>query len=506
MVFGQTDPAKEKDKDGCGKDTFAFGCHAYLIGGGEGNNPKALAAKGVQTVTLDPGNVSAATVADLNKTGPIPIFYTNAYWQKSLGGSRPSRCLKSGVASQYNECMIDPRSPEFYPNFQRQLAKVKSLGGSYIEIDNMDEYVKQGYTADIVRLIQLAANSGVNVFSKNETSPAILKLPNVVGAIVEAGNKGSAAYRKGFNDVGKKCAGVVMINAGENKSVDPYVSYTTGNHPQYQKGNCKGLEYTKFCGCTPNSAGPRVAGTPVAVGDVPIPPPTNAQPPLTPFTNPFGGSTPFSGLGGGGSPGGGGALAASPGQFTPQAFRGCADNPNCTNSTLAKNEIKPITDDAAKKKATAQEKDATKKEIDELFGDAETDSEDGEDVKKEEVTEPGQRGTLTCIPRAASRGESVTVAWRCPQGTKAQVRSSDARSAFETAGARFGTRRARMVSSTQFSLVCGDAAAVMCTVTLVTRASQEGAVTPPPATITPFMPLKGEESAAPKSCFLGFCL
>jgi hypothetical protein len=33
--FTQGAAAPVVSTDGCGKDTFAFGCHAYLIGGGE---------------------------------------------------------------------------------------------------------------------------------------------------------------------------------------------------------------------------------------------------------------------------------------------------------------------------------------------------------------------------------------------------------------------------------------------------------------------------------------
>jgi hypothetical protein len=403
--------------------------------------------------------------------------------------------------------MIDPRSPEFYPHFQRQLAKVKALGGSYIEIDNMDAYVQKGFTDDVARLIQLAANAGVNVLSKNETNEAILKLPNVVGAIVEAGNKGSAAYRNAFNAVGKKCAGVVMINASEGKSSDPYVSYTTGSHPNYQGKGCDGKEYQKFCGCSPNSAGPRIAGTPAAVGDIPIPPPTPGE--QTPSIN----NQPTALAGGSPQSSSGGGSPATqqlplqqpqPQQFPPYQPK---QEQKKTETVIAKKEEpkKEVPKKEAEQKTGFEKrtKVPTKKQNAVLTNPLGVGDVSGEESTIQELPAVTSFGgaRLSCTPKDIPLGTRAVLSWVCRNANESVITASDRRVSISTDGRTLGSAKVIPKMKTRFVLSClsdgeevGSASCV-----IETRKSQAAPALPFGATSKPV------EESQPK-CFFGFCM
>jgi hypothetical protein len=503
--------------DSCGKDTFTFGCHAYVIAM-DINKVPGLASKGVQTVTIDAQAAAKnpSALQQLNKSGPLPIFYTNPWCEKRFGGTCQGPCISDKIASQFGECMQRPDNPDFLANYQRQLGWVKSVGGKYVILDNSDSYIDRGMVGGLQKLVQMAAQQGINVIPNNAKSQDLLKMSNVVAVITEPGSGSAQTYRSALVSAGKKCGGVLMIN-GKGPG-DAYTSFTQGD--QLTRGDRS--EYTQFRGCTANSAGARVAGTPIATGNeiiAPTPPEQKISqfecPPGT-FCQSQSAEQPQSSLGQGSTsaPAQTSAAPASA-QKQSQQLGGCADNPNCTNSSLATQTIRPVMPFGEQAKVQGTEKSASKSELDALFGDDTTLDTPKKETDSKEAVLSGLSAKLTCAPKQLSRGEKVTLAWRCPVGTKGISESSDARSVFTTKNKRFGTVRAAVRVTTTYTLSCeGEANTEVlepatCTVT-VRRTNPTYSA--PPQTVqrndlNALIPVRDEkESEQVKSCFLGFCI
>lgn len=257
-------------------EVINFGCPAYLIGGKP--NLAALKQKGVTSIVMDP---SAGISAEQAKAaGMQAIYYVNSFCQPDKFRCDGPRLAGSDVSGTYGEVIPQPDTQFFYNNFSSQTQVVQRLGGTIIEIDNMDEYVTRGHVNAIKYLIEAAGKSGINVLMKNETNATLIALTNVVGAIAEPGshNKG---YRAAFTRAGKPTAGVLVINGA---AADAYTSVSNVNHTG-ESG-----EYTTFYNCTSNAGGVRIPAPPT---DFKITPPPSLftqnqlQPLLAPLQRPL---------------------------------------------------------------------------------------------------------------------------------------------------------------------------------------------------------------------------
>lgn len=222
-----------------------WGCSAYLIGALP-SNPQELKDKGVQSIVIDSQNAagSPSVVQSLRSLGIQPICYVNAFCESRFGSCSGPTMKASDVSSSYNESIPAPNTQFFFSNVARQLNWAKAVGCTVVEIDNIDEYVRRGEVQAVKNLIEVAGTGGFSVVSKNSTNAEVLKMSNVVGAIVEPGSGSASDYRTAFQSAGKGCAGVLMINAGGG---DSFTSVTQGN-----KGGSG--EYTQFLGCSATGA------------------------------------------------------------------------------------------------------------------------------------------------------------------------------------------------------------------------------------------------------------
>jgi hypothetical protein len=436
------------------------------------------------------------------------MFYTNAYCEDRFGGCPGPSLGGSSVAAQYGEKAQHPGSKEFYDNFARQISWVKQSQGKVIEIDNMDFYVEKGHTAAIVKLIQFAAQNGINVMSKNETNAQILSQPNVVGVVVEQGSGDAAKYRSAFTAAGKPNAGVLIINGA--CTPDQYTSCTKSNHPKYQQGGCTGSEYTKFCGCGKNEAGLQIAGTPVAngTGENFGPSPGSALPPgSVQAPGAFANNSPPGEWGGGSTaaPASSGASQASaaPAQSpSPRAALGPADfaNPYKPGDPFsATSQNKP----SSSSPQNSSHSDASDDELDELLGESDVASEENGGGEKSKKLLSAQRATVRCLPASVVRGQKATLAWRCPSGFTSSI-SSMPTLQVNTKGKRFGTTQISLARTTTFTLACENekevTRPVSCTVS-------QSTVKPSIIKSTRAFEAPAEvQSSEPKMCFMGFCL
>jgi len=239
-----------------GADTISFGCPAYLIGGRP--NLSELKQKGVTSIVIDPSSGISASQAQ--SQGILAVYYVNSFCQPDKFRCSGPTLSGSGVSRTYGEVIPQPDTQFFYDNFSAQVQRVQRLGGTVIEIDNMDEYVQRGHINAIKYLIESASRAGINVLMKNETNATLIALPNVVGAIAEPGSHGKG-YRAAFTSAGKATAGVMMINGSAG---DSYTSVSNVNHTG---GNG---EYTTFYSCTSSGGGARAPSSPAGA---PINPP-----------------------------------------------------------------------------------------------------------------------------------------------------------------------------------------------------------------------------------------
>lgn len=252
-------------------EVINFGCPAYLIGGKP--NLAELKQKGVTSLVIDPSTGISASQAQ--SYGMQAIYYVNSFCQPDKFKCDGPKLSGSDVSGNYGEVIPQPESQFFYGNFSAQTQQVQKLGGTVIEIDNMDEYVRRGHTQAIRYLIEAAGKSGINVVMKNETAAPLVGLSNVVGAIAEPGSEGNG-YRAAFTKAGKPNAGVLVINGGAS---DAYTSVSNVNYSG--KG---GTEYTTLTSCTSNGAGPR-APTPPTNYQITPPPSLLSQNPTQPLTS-----------------------------------------------------------------------------------------------------------------------------------------------------------------------------------------------------------------------------
>lgn len=484
----QVPAAPTTGADGCGKDTMTFGCHAYLIGPGGAATAASLAGK-VHSAAIDTQQVmnNPGLVQKMNQNGPVPILYTNAFCESRFGGCQ-GPYLSSQTSSQWGEPMPDPRGPGFQANFQKQLGWVKQVGGKVIEIDNIDSYIEKGHKNAVIQLIRMAQNAGINVVSKNVSDPAILGLPNVVGAIVEPGSGSASQYRSSFSGVGKKCAGVVIINGGGG---DAYTSVTKGN--QGGQG-----EYTKFLGCNPNSAGMQIAGTPVAGAEVISPQgigavqQTGASQGGAPgvFGNQQGQGSQSQGAQSGGSSGGGqGSGGSQSGAGTsPGSFPSGANPFGIGNQSVSPSQGTTDIFPTKTESQSSMQSDAQKPKSSTITAE-----------KEEDVSYSDGNARLTCIPKNPLRGEKVVLAWDC-DGATAAITASDTRIKIDTGNKSLGSVKLLVQKNTQFRLACGSKGSTGVSVCNVKVQLQNQTKSIPDTR------LSVPQSGGSNLCFFGFCL
>lgn len=501
----QRSEAQQQQGGTCGKNTLTFGCHAYIYG----NSGSAASYAGrADSVFVDAQYMAqnTALAQRLNQTGPVPFFYTNAYCEKRFGGCGGPQLSGSSVAAQYGEIAQHPGSAEFYNNFNRQLAWVKQAQGKVIEIDNMDFYIEKGHKAAIIKLIQLAANAGINVLSKNVRDRDILSQPNVVGAVVEEGSGNAQDYHSVFAAVGKSCAGVLMINA-RNKTGNQYTSFTECDHPS--RGSKS--EYTK-CSCTKNAAGMQIAGTPVAGPNVDIPPSALQQAYNTPpQSNPFA-QAPLSQT-----------SAPAPSQSYPQQSSPQQQYPyqqqlppqqQIGGSALGQRET------AVKDKGIASQQDVKqtdKKKTELTAKDGEEDLELKSDEtefydplggSKKSTGAPQKRDTtvpkpfgdarMRCMPTTMLVGTRPTLAWSCGRDATRSVGVG-----FDTRNFLLGSQRVSPLRTTLYAIKCYDEdmliGSAQCIIKVhADKSADESFRAPIPGTY--------DASTRKKVCFLSFCL
>lgn len=488
----------------CGKNTLTFGCHAYIYG----NSGSAASYAGrADSVFVDAQYMAQNTglAQRLNQTGPVPFFYTNAYCEKRFGGCGGPQLSGSSVAAQYGEIAQHPGSAEFYNNFNRQLGWVKQAQGKVIEIDNMDFYIEKGHKAAIVKLIQLAANAGLNVLSKNVRDRDILALPNVVGAVVEEGSGNAQDYHSVFAAVGKPCAGVLMINA-RNKTGNQYTSFTECDHPS--RGSKS--EYTK-CSCTKNPAGMQIAGTPVAGPNVDIPPSALQQAYNTaPSSNPFSQPTQTQSTA---SP----ASAPSSASAQPVQPQYAYQQPppqQMPSSTLGQRET-AVKDKgvAALNDAKQSDKKKTNLGLKDEEGDLQFKSDETEFydplggkkstqdvVRKNDTVVPKPFGDarMRCMPTTMLLGTRPTLAWSCGRDATRSVGVG-----FDTRNFLLGSQRVSPLRTTLYAIKCYDEdmliGSAQCIIKVhADKSADESFKAPIPGTY--------DASSRKKVCFLSFCL
>lgn len=489
----------------CGKNTLTFGCHAYIYG----NTGSATSYAGrADSVFVDAQYVSQnpALAQRLNQTGPVPFFYVNAYCEKRFGGCGGPQLSGSSVAAQYGEIAQHPNSAEFFNNFNKQLGWVKQAQGKVIEIDNMDFYIEKGHKAAIIKLIQLAANAGINVLSKNVRDTEILRQPNVVGAVVEEGSGNASDYHSAFTAVGKQCAGVLMINA-KNKTGNSYTSFTECDHPS--RGDKS--EYTK-CTCKKNPSGMQIAGTPVAGPNVDIPqgqlpPPYATQnPPSSPTDqtqqqqNPAPQqqaptSTPP-------------AQTYAPTQASPQQpqFLKQSDMLN-QKQTEVKDPLtqkqtatdKKMNDALAKLKAKNEAIETDETEFHDPLGSPAETQKLGQSEKRDTVIpKPFGDARLRCMPTTMLLGTRPTIAWACGRDATRSVGVG-----FNARNFLLGSERVSPLTTTLYAIKCYNEdmliGSAQCTIKVYADKSvDESFRTPMPGTY--------DATQRRKVCFLSFCL
>ncbi len=252
-------------------EVIHFGCPAYLIGATP--NLPELKQKGVTSVVIDPGSGISASQAQ--SYGMLAVYYVNAFCQSDKFRCDGPKMSGSSVSGNYGEVIPQPESQFFYNNFSAQTQKIQQLGGTVIEIDNMDEYVRRGHTQAIRYLIEAAGKAGINVVMKNEAAAPLVALSNVVGAVVEPGSEGNG-YRAAFTRAGKSTAGILLINGSASDA------YTSVSNVDYSgKG---GREYTTFYNCTSNAGGAKAA-TPPTNYQITPPPSLVSQNPTQPLVS-----------------------------------------------------------------------------------------------------------------------------------------------------------------------------------------------------------------------------
>ncbi len=489
----------------CGKDTMTFGCNAYIYG--DTNSAGSYAGR-ADTVAVDAQEMAKnpALAQRLNQNGPFPLFYTNAFCERRFGSGCPGPYLRSSdVSRNYSEQIQDPNSAAFFQNFQMQLAWVKQVQGKVIEIDNMDEYIRQGHKGAIVKLIQLAANSGINVLAKNVRDADILRIPNVVGAVVEAGSGNAADYHAAFQSVGKPCAGVLMINA-RSTAGNQYTSHTQCDHPA--RGNRS--EYTK-CSCTKNPAGMQIAGTPVAGQNVDIPAAAlqqayNSPPQSNPFTQQQSQPTGVTS----GQPGGGQSTPQqTPQQYQPQPqFTQIPPTNLNQQPTSVKDKASTDTAEKEKRETLAFEKAPKDKGTSEGREGEETEFYDPLGGKKNASKNPPAQDKLLprpfgdarmrCMPTAIRAGARPTIAWSC--GKRA---TSGTGIGFDTRNYLLGSTRVKPQRTTLYAVKCYEEGVLIgsaqCIIRVQTEKSADESFSTKPVSTT------GNERQR-SLCFLTFCI
>lgn len=490
----------------CGKDTMTFGCHAYIYGNSGSAPSYAGKADSVfvdsQYMSQNPG-----VAQRLNQSGPVPLFYVNAYCERRFGGCSGPQLTGSSVAAQYGEYAQHPSSGEFYNNFNRQLAWVKQVQGKVIEIDNMDFYIQKGHKDAIVKLIQLAANAGINVLSKNVHDTDILRLPNVVGAVVERGSGNASQYHSAFQSVGKPCAGVLMINASSNAG-NQYTSHTQCDHPSQGSRS----EYTK-CSCTKNPAGMQIAGTPVAGPNVDIPqsqlPQPYSQP--APQQGPGQSQQTQQPTGVQGSPGS--SSPQQPVSQSPQQQPQFAQAPTSptekqtgvkgatTEKTKSGNEKFEVeeTSGAPKKEKTKTAEAEETSFYDPLGGATKKGNEQNAKKGKQAIVpRPFGDARLRCIPNAIRAGARPTIAWSCGRNA-----TSSTGVGFSTQNSLLGSVRVAPARTSLFAVNCYDGGTMtgsaQCVIQVRTEKSADESFGTTQKTQT-------ENPRTKTLCFLSFCL
>jgi hypothetical protein len=488
----------------CGKNTLTFGCHAYIYG----NSGSAPSYAGrADSVFIDAQHMSQnpGMAQRLNQTGPFPMFYTNAYCEKRFGwGCGGPQLSGSSVAAQYGEVAQHPNSGQFFSNFTRQLDWVKRAQGKVIEIDNMDFYIEKGHKAAIIKLIQMAANAGINVLSKNVKDRDILSLPNVVGVVVEEGSGNAPEYHAAFAAVGKPCAGVLMINA-RSKAGNQYTSFTECDHPS--RGSKS--EYTK-CSCKKNTAGMQIAGTPVAGPNVDIPPEQlvqqyqqNQQPQQT-----FAQETPASQ-----QPSSGGSSSSAqsqPQSPQPQSPPQLSKLPDAINEkpTQIKDpsieKLQPkdsfVKDSLGKKIDALKEKVEKAQEEDTTFYDPLGGKKDGDREafeKKKSVQKPFGDAKIRCMPTTVFAGARPTIAWSCGK----HATSSEGIS-FDSRNYLLGSARVTPSRTTLYAVNCYEEGELVGSAQCTIRVNREKSADESFGTGEK----KKEEVQPKKLCFLAFCI
>ena len=490
----------------CGKNTLTFGCHAYIYG----NSGSAASYAGrADSVFVDAQYMAqnTALAQRLNQTGPVPFFYTNAYCEKRFGGCGGPQLSGSSVAAQYGEIAQHPNSAEFFNNFNKQLGWVKQAQGKVIEIDNMDFYIEKGHKAAIVKLIQLAANAGLNVLSKNVRDRDILALPNVVGAVVEEGSGNAQDYHSVFAAVGKSCAGVLMINA-RSKAGNQYTSFTECDHPN--RGSKS--EYTK-CSCTKNAAGMQIAGTPVAGPNVDIPQGTqqqiyNTQPQSNPYTqaplSQSSTSSPPTAQNSASQPQAQPQYAYQqpPPQQMPSSALGqretaVKDKSVATQSSVTDSDQKKSPLNAKEQERGLQFESDETEFYDPLGG---TKKKNAALSKKSDTVIPKPFGDarMRCMPTTMLPGTRPTLAWSCGRDATRSVGVG-----FDTRNFLLGSERVSPFRTTLFAIKCYDEDMLIGSAQCIIKVhSDKGAEESFKAPI----PGSYDASTRKKVCFLSFCL
>jgi hypothetical protein len=148
----------------------------------------------------------------------IGIKYCNLFDENNTGAYGPY-LHTSDTAAQYDEGQIDPEGPGWDKNLEEQLARARSQGFVYIELDNPDAY----RVRDVLRAVDLASRHRLKVIAKNPglmegDATAYVAHPNVFGIIVEKGGGDAAQMDRLRKAAGKPSLPVWFVAFGDGKA------------------------------------------------------------------------------------------------------------------------------------------------------------------------------------------------------------------------------------------------------------------------------------------------
>jgi hypothetical protein len=148
----------------------------------------------------------------------IGIKYCNLFDENNTGAYGPY-LHTSDTAAQYDEGQIDPDGPGWDKNLEEQLARARSQGFVYIELDNPDAY----RVPDVLAAVDLASRHRLKVIAKNpglmeDDATAYVAHPNVFGIIVEQGGGDAAEMDRLRKAAGKPSLPVWFVAFGRGKA------------------------------------------------------------------------------------------------------------------------------------------------------------------------------------------------------------------------------------------------------------------------------------------------